>query len=97
MIEKALVGTTLEEGQQTGATDVVKQTACARPILLGQPKEMAEKKFAFDMRRLWSFLETAQQDVLDEHKGKDIFTMNQNEVYFTTRLNLDKTYFMPFN
>lgn len=25
------------------------------------------------------------------------FTMDKNEVYFTTRLNLDKTFFMPFN
>ena len=74
LIEKALVGTTLEERQQTGASDVDKQQPAPDQYYWGQPKDMTEKKFAFDMRRLWSFLETTQQDVLDEYKGKDIRT-----------------------
>lgn len=74
LIERALVGNTLEERQQTGATDVDKQQPAPDQYYWGQPKDMTEKKYAFDMRRLWSFLETTQQDILDEYKGKDIRT-----------------------
>lgn len=113
----------------------------------GQPKDM-DKRLAIDLRRLWAFLESTQQNVLDEYKGKDLktelpkriskdietfgvikvlregvdvdnihvslfyprpsaadskaskqkyFTMDKDEVFFTTRLNLGKTNFMPFN
>lgn len=72
LIEKALIGTTLEERQQSGDTDVDAQSPNADKYYWGQPKDMSEKKYAFDMRRLWSFLKTTQQEVLDEYKGKNI-------------------------
>lgn len=74
LIEKALVGTTLEERQQSGDTDVDVQSPAVDKYYWGQPKDMLEKKYAFDMRRLWSFLRTTQQEVLDEYKGKNIET-----------------------
>lgn len=74
LIEKALVGTTLEERQQSSDTDVDAQSPSVDKYYWGQPKDVSEKKYAFDMRRLWSFLRTTQQEVLDEYKGKNIET-----------------------
>ena len=74
LIEKALIGTTLEERQQSGHTDADVQFPDADKYYWGLPKDMSDKKYAFDMRRLWSFLRTTQQEVLDEYKGKNIET-----------------------
>lgn len=74
LIEKALVGSTLEERKQSGYTDVDAQSPERDKYYWGLPKDMTEKKFAFDMRRLWSFLKVSQQDVLDDYKGRNIET-----------------------
>ena len=73
LIEKALVGTTKEERQATGQTDVDAQQPDESHYYWGLPKDM-DKKLALDLRRLWSFLETTQGDELKEYKGKDIRT-----------------------
>ena len=66
--------------------------------------------FTFEFKNPWTH-QTARYDGQKQYKEdrnpKDTllkfgrclahFTMDKNEVYFTTRLNLDKTYFMPFN
>lgn len=72
LIEKALVGTTLEERQQTGVNDIDAQSPDLDKYYWGLPKDMSDKKYAFDMRRLWSFLRTTQQNIIDEYKGKNI-------------------------
>lgn len=73
LIERALIGTTREEREEVGLTDVEAQHPAAQQYYWGQPKDF-DKKLGFDMRRLWSFLETTQGDVLKEYKGKDIRT-----------------------
>ena len=73
LIEKALVGTTREEREEAGLTDVEAQQPQGSQYYWGQPKDM-DKKLALDLRRLWSFLEKTQGDVLQEHKGKDLRT-----------------------
>lgn len=73
LIERALIGTTREEREEAGLTDVEAQHPAAQQYYWGQPKDF-DKKLGFDMRRLWSFLETTQGDVLKEYKGKDIRT-----------------------
>lgn len=70
LIERALVGSTREEREAAGQTDVSRQQATGQ-YYWGQPKDM-DKKLALDLRRLWSFLELTQGDVLQEYKGKDI-------------------------
>lgn len=72
LIEKALIGSTAEERLQSANTDVDAQNPGADKYYWGLPKDMTEKKYAFDMRRLWSFLQTTQKEVLDEYKGKNI-------------------------
>lgn len=74
LIERALVGSTREERQQSGLTDVDTQHPVANQYYWGQPKDMTDKKLAFDSRRLWSFLRTSQQEILNEHKGRDLLT-----------------------
>ena len=71
LIERALIGTTREEREEAGLTDVEAQHPAAQQYYWGQPKDF-DTKLGFDMRRLWSFLETTQGDVLKEYKGKDI-------------------------
>lgn len=73
LIEKALVGTTREERDEAGLIDVDAQQPNAKQYYWGQPKDM-DKKLALDLRRLWSFLESTQGDVLKEYKGKDLHT-----------------------
>ena len=73
LIEKALIGTTREEREEAGQTDVEAQQPAAKQYYWGLPKDY-DKKLGFDMRRLWSFLETTQGDLLKEYKGKDIRT-----------------------
>lgn len=71
LIEKSLVGTTHEERTATGQTDVDAQSPNAQQYYWGMPKDM-DKKLAIDLRRLWNFLGSTQQNVLDEYKGKDL-------------------------
>ena len=66
--------------------------------------------FTFELKNPWTH-QTAkyngQKQYKEDRNPKDPllsfgrclahFTMDKDEVYFTTRLNLDKTYFMPFN
>ncbi len=71
LIERALVGNTREERLDLGQTDVDTQSPSDQYYYWGQPKDM-DKKVALDLRRLWSFLEKSQSDVLKEYKGGDI-------------------------
>ena len=73
LIEKALVGSTHEE--RTAACQIVvdAQTPAGNQYYWGQPKDF-DKKLALDLRRLWAFLDTTQQDMLNEYKGKDLKT-----------------------
>ena len=71
LIEKALVGSTHEERTANGQTDVDAQSPSAQQYYWGMPKDM-DKNLAIDLRRLWNFLESTQQNVLDEYKGKDL-------------------------
>lgn len=71
-IEKALIGSTREERGEDA--DVDAQQPSATQYYWGQPKDMTDKKTAFDTRRLWSFLHATQQDVLDEYVGSDMET-----------------------
>jgi type I restriction enzyme R subunit len=71
LIEKALVGSTHEERTASGQNDVEAQSPNVQQYYWGQPKDM-DKKLAIDLRRLWVFLESTQQNVLDEYKGKDL-------------------------
>lgn len=73
LIEKALVGSTIEERKASGETDVDAQSPIATGYYWGLPKDM-DKKLALDIRRLWSFLEATQQDTLNDYKGKDLKT-----------------------
>ena len=71
LIEKALVGSTHEERTASGQNDVEVQSPNAQQYYWGLPKDM-DKKLAIDLRRLWAFLESTQNDVLKEYKGKDL-------------------------
>ena len=73
LIEKALVGSTHEERTASGQNDVEAQSPNAHQFYWGLPKDM-DKKQAIDLRRLWAFLESTQNDVLKEYKGKDLKT-----------------------
>lgn len=71
LIEKALVGSTVEERKATGNEDIDAQNPGADQYYWGCPKDMPSK-LAIDQRRLWSFLESSQRDVLAEYLGKDL-------------------------
>ena len=71
LIEKALVGNTQEERTASGQNDVEAQSPNAQQYYWGLPKDM-DKKLAIDLRRLWAFLDSTQQNELDEYKGKDL-------------------------
>lgn len=73
LIEKALVGNTQEERTASGQNDVEVQSPNAQQYYWGLPKDM-DKKLAIDLRRQWAFLESTQNDVLKEYKGKDLKT-----------------------
>ena len=73
LIEKALVGSTREERETSGLTDVEAQSPSTHQYYWGQPKHM-DKKLAIDLQRLWAFLETSQKETLNEYKGKDLKT-----------------------
>lgn len=73
LIERALVGTTIEERKASGieltnaAADA--QQPQADKFYWGIPKDF-HKREAVDSRRLWSFLETTQADRLAEWRGR---------------------------
>lgn len=71
LIERALVGTTIEERKEAGQTDVDAQCPSESQYYWGLPGDF-EKKIALDHRRLWSFLEATQKEKLDEYVGKDL-------------------------
>lgn len=67
--------------------------------------------FTFELKNPWTH-QTAKYDGQKQYKSTERnpketllnfgrclahFTMDKDEVFFTTRVNLDKTYFMPFN
>lgn len=72
-IEYALIGSTREEREAQGLTDVDSQCPAANQYYWGQPKDM-NKRLAIDLRRLWHFLHATQQATLDEYKGRDMET-----------------------
>lgn len=71
LIEKALVGSTCEEREALDHSNVDGQNPGPNEYYWGQPKDM-DKNMAIDLRRLWSFLEISQKEVLDTYKGKDL-------------------------
>ncbi|WP_295057228.1 DEAD/DEAH box helicase family protein [uncultured Fibrobacter sp.] len=70
LIERALVGSTREEREAANLTDIDAQTPAAEQYYWGRPSDF-DKVLAFDMRRLWSFFEATQGDVIAEYKGGD--------------------------
>lgn len=71
-IELALVGTTREERDASGASnDIDEQSPSENQYYWGQPKDM-DKTLALDLRRLWSFLKETQADVLASYRGRKL-------------------------
>ena len=75
LIEKALVGSTIEERKALGITakDVDAQQPAADQYYWGVPGDFKYKQnedWAIDMRRLMSFLHATQQDILDTYVGR---------------------------
>ena len=71
-IELALIGTTREEREVSGASkNIDGQDPNDNQYYWGQPKDM-DNVFALDLRRLWSFLETTQADELAKFKGRNL-------------------------
>ncbi len=75
LIEKALVGSTIEERKAQGITaeDVDSQQPEADQYYWGVPSDMKYKQgedWAIDTRRLMSFLHATQQDLLDTYMGR---------------------------
>ncbi len=79
LIEKALVGTSAEERKMSGLTDIDAQQPDAEHYYWGSPKDM-DKKTALDLRRLFAFLRSSQQEVLDSHVGSNMETAIPKEI-----------------
>lgn len=79
LIEKALVGSTMEERKAAVNDDIDAQNPGADQYYWGRPKDMPSK-LAIDTRRLWSFLESSQKDVLAEYRGKDLKTAVERQI-----------------
>lgn len=71
LIERALVGSTIEERQALGLTDIDAQVPGEGQYFWGQPKDF-DKRLALDLRRLWSFLKATQQEELNKYVGADL-------------------------
>ena len=71
LIEKALVGSTVEERKDARNDEIDAQAPGADQYYWGRPKDMPSK-LAIDTRRLWSFLESSQKEVLVDYRGKDL-------------------------
>lgn len=73
LIERALVGTTIEsrraQGIELNAEAAAAQTPSAENFYWGLPKDFLHRE-AVDERRLWSFLTTTQADLLDQWRGR---------------------------
>lgn len=80
LIEKALVGSTVEERKESGQTNPDAQTPKTSQYYWGLPGDMKDKKNAFDQRRLWSFLESTQKSELDKFVGKDLKTAVERQI-----------------
>lgn len=75
LIERALVGSTIEERKAQGITaaNVDEQTPAANQYYWGVPSDLKYKEkenWAIDTRRLMSFLHTTQQEELDKYQGR---------------------------
>ena len=79
LIEKALVGSTVEERKASGQTNPDAQTPAESQYYWGVPSDF-DKKVALDQRRLWSFLEATQQEELDKFVGKDLKTTVERQI-----------------
>ncbi len=71
LIERALVGSTVEERQALGLTDIDAQVPGEGQYFWGHPKDF-DKRLALDLRRLWSFLKATQQEELNKYVGADL-------------------------
>ena len=80
LIEKALVGSTVEERKAAGNEDIDAQHPGPDQYYWGRPKDMPSK-LAIDERRLWSFLESTQKDVLAEYRGKDLQASVERQIF----------------
>lgn len=80
LIEKALVGSTVEERKATGNEDIDAQNPGPDQYYWGRPKDMSSK-LAIDVHRLWSFLKSTQKDVLAEYKGKDLQASVERQIF----------------
>ena len=79
LIEKALVGSTVEERKASGQTNPDAQTPAESQYYWGVPSDF-DKKVALDQRRLWSFLEGTQKEELDKFVGKDLKTTVERQI-----------------
>lgn len=79
LIERALVGSTIEERKEAGQTDVDAQCPSESQYYWGLPGDFV-KKVALDHRRLWSFLEATQKEELDKYVGKDLKTDIEKQI-----------------
>lgn len=72
LIERALVGSTIEERKQQGITlapEFADRQTPGDKFYWGRPEDF-KKNEAIDFRRLWSFLEATQRNLLDEWRGR---------------------------
>lgn len=79
LIEKALVGSTIEERKASGQTNPDAQTPAESQYYWGVPSDF-DKKVALDQRRLWSFLEATQQKELDKYVGSSLKTDVEKQI-----------------
>lgn len=79
LIEKALVGSTVEERKASGQTNPDAQCPSESQYYWGLPGDF-DKKVALDHRRLWSFLEATQKEELDKFVGKDLKTTVERQI-----------------
>ena len=71
LIELSLVGSTREEREAEGVTDPEVQIPEPDKYYWGVPSDM-DKVLALDVRRLWSFLNASQSEILTDYKGRDL-------------------------
>ena len=79
LIEKALVGSTVEERKVAGIEDIDAQNPGADQYYWGRPKDMPSK-LAIDQRRLWSFLKSSQKDELAKYRGRDLIAAVERQI-----------------
>ena len=72
LIERALVGSTIEERRNEGiplTAEFADRQTPGDKFYWGRPDDF-KKNEAVDSRRLWSFLEATQRDLLDQWRGR---------------------------